>query len=133
MLYIPFMIAVGITRIFDLRILLLLLAVTFVFLSQRPLTQFINARESWFSLNSWRWNLIWLGLYCGASAILFAVLFFYYQLVFLFWFGLIGIPVGGTFLFLLKQNRGRTVLGELVGILGLTMEQTHSSWASTLS
>ncbi len=86
MLYIPFMISIGITRIFDLGTLLLLLAVTFAFLSQRPLTQLINARVSWFSLNSWRWTLIWLGFYWGASAILFAVFLFYYQLVFLFWF-----------------------------------------------
>ena len=60
MLYIPLATAVGISGVWNVRVLLMVLAVTLIFLSQRPYSQLLTNRrilqDAWLR----RRNLIWL-------------------------------------------------------------------------
>jgi hypothetical protein len=121
MVYIPFFMALGIAGILDTKVLLLFLAVTLVFLSQRPLTEVLNRKSSYMSSTRTGLSYSWLGFYWTTSAILFGVLYFHYQLLQLPYFALIMAPVVAAVIYFVRRNSIRTVAGELLGILGLTL------------
>jgi hypothetical protein len=131
MLYVPFGMAVGVTGTLDLKVFLLLMGVTFVFLSQRPLERIINGRRSSAAFNALPVHFYWLSSYWLSSTVLFAILYYRYRLQGLTWFAFLGIPVVMAFTYILARNRVRTVLGELVGILGLTMTAPLAHYVAT--
>ena len=93
MVYIPFFMGLGIAGILDTKVLLLLLAVTLVFLSLRPLTEVLHHKNSYKGSSRAGVSYSWLGFYWTISAILFGVLYFHYQLLQLPYFALILAPV----------------------------------------
>jgi len=120
MLYVSFFTAVGVTGIFDLKVWLLLATVTLLFFSQQPLRQILGQRL--------RGNLgqrcplfCWLGFYWISSTVLLADLYFNYRLVRLPFFAVMTAPVVFLLIYQWRRNCVRTIAGELVGILGLTM------------
>ncbi len=133
MLYVPFLVAAGITGTFDLKMVLLLFAVTLIFLSQQPLA--LTKRNSNFSSSTLRASRAWLGVYWILSAILFVILYSRYHLFDLRWFALTGSLVAAFSVYFIRKNRVRSVPGEFVGILGLTMTgafgSLHSSRANS--
>lgn len=120
MVYIPFFMALGITGILDTKVLLLLLAVTLLFFSQRPLTEVLNRGNCYLSSTRTA-RYAWLGVYWTTSSILLAVLYFHYHLLHLPYFALILAPVATAFIYFTRHNSLRTVASEFVGILGLTL------------
>jgi YwiC-like protein len=131
MLYIPLAIAVGISGAWNVRVLLMILTVTLMFLSQRPYSQLLTNRTIRQNGALFRTNLIWLAVYWTASASLTALLYFHYRLEDLPQFAWIGVPVAAAFTWFLKTNRMRTVAGELAGICGLTLTAPLAHYAGT--
>ena len=121
MVYIPFFMGLGIAGILDTKVLLLLLAVTLVFLSLRPLTEVLHHKNSYTGSSRAVLSYSWLGFYWTTSAVLFGVLYFHYRLLQLPYFALILAPVATAFICFVRYNAVRTVAGELAGILGLTL------------
>ncbi len=130
MLYVPLLTAVGIGGTLNVRVLLLALAVTLLFLSQRPYAQLLTGKMIQRDTRLRRSNLVWMAVYWMLSALLFGLLYFNYGLEALPRFALIGIPVAAAFTLLLKTNRLRTVAGELVGISGLTLTAPLAHYAA---
>ena len=129
MLYIPLATAVGISGDCNVRVLLITLAVTLIFLSQRPYSQLMTQRTRQDSRVR-RSNLIWLAVYWTASGALLSLLYFHYGLETLPQFAWIGVPVAVAFTWFMKRNRLRTVAGELTGICGLTLSGPLAHYAS---
>jgi hypothetical protein len=130
MLYIPMVIAIWISGAWNARVLLMALAVTLIFLSQRPYTQLLTSKRLRQDGRLWQRNLTWLSIYWIASGTLIAVLYFHYGLRYLLQFTWIGVPIAAAFSWCLKNNRMRTVAGELVGICGLTLSAPLVHYAS---
>lgn len=120
MLYVSFFMAVCVAGSFDLKVWLLLATVTLLFFSQQPLTQLLSRRIG-ANFQQYRPTYWWLGFYWTSSAVLGAYLYSAYRLVHLPWFALMMALVAFAFVYHLKRNSVRTIAGELVGILGLTM------------
>jgi len=133
MLYIPFVIGVGIAGSFNPETLWLLAAITLAFLSQKPYGQLLTAKESTLSPGSRRLKLqfAWFCLYAGSSAGSFAWLYLRYQLKALKMFGLLIVPIVLTFSYFIRCRQVRTVWGELAGIIGLTMTGPMAHYAAT--
>lgn len=129
MLYIPVATAVGISGTWNLRVLWTTLAVTLIFLSQRPYSQLITGTRTRQDTQLRRRNLIWLAVYWTASGALIALLYFHYGLRTLPQFAWVGVPVAAAFTRFLKKNRVRTVAGELTGICGLTLSGPLAHYA----
>jgi len=130
MLYIPLVTAVGISGTWNVRVLLMALAATLIFLSQRPYSQLLTNRRVRQDARLWQRNLIWLAVYWTAGGILLSLLYFHYGLETLPQFAWVGVPVAAPFTWFLKKNRMRTVAGELVGICGLTLTAPLAHYAS---
>jgi YwiC-like protein len=121
MLYVPLIIAIGVAGTLSAQVLILTLAVTLVFLSQRPYAQLLSNAVTRQDFRLLCRNRTWLGIYWFLSAALFGFLYLHYQLVALPRFALVGIPIAVAFTVFLKRNRVRSAAGELVGISGLTL------------
>ena len=130
MLYVPLVTAVGIAGVVNLQVLLLTLAITLIFLSQRPYAQLLTNRAIKED-PAGRRNLCWLGVYWSVSAGLVGLLYVHCDLVDLPQFALIGIPIAVAFTFFLKKNRMRSAAGELIGICGLTFSAPVAHYAAT--
>ena len=131
MLYIPFVIGVGIAGSFTIETLWLLIAVTFAFLSQKPFAQLLSPKESSPGVNWIRRHLAWFCVYAGTSAGIFAVLYFHYQVEGLKIFALLGIPIILLFGYFVRRKEVRTVSGEMAGIVGLTMSGPMAYYVAT--
>jgi len=130
MLYIPLVTAVGISGTWNVRLFLMALTVTLIFLSQRPYSQLLTNKRLPQDGRLWRRNLIWLAVYWTASGILISLLYFPCGLKALPQFAWIGVPIAAAFTWFLKRKRVRTVAGELVGICGLTLTAPLAHYAS---
>ena len=130
MLYIPLVTAVGVSGTWNVRVLLMALTATLIFLSQRPYSQLLTNRRIRSDARLRQRNLIWLAFYWTASGILISLLYFHYGLETLPQFAWIGVPVAAAFTWFLKKKRMRTVAGELVGICGLTLTAPLVHYAS---
>ncbi len=131
MLYIPFVIGVGIAGNLTLETLWLLIATTFAFLSQKPFAQLLSPKESSPGAKWIRRHLAWFCIYAGISAGSFAVLYFHYQVKGLKIFGLLGIPIILAFGYFVRRKEVRTVSGEIAGIVGLTMTGPMAYYVAT--
>ena len=131
MLYVPFIIGVGIAGNLTLETFWLLIAVTFTFLSQKPYAQLLATKESIPRSKILKRNLAWFCIYAGTSAGLFASLYFHYQMKGLKIFGLLGIPIFLGFSYFVYHKEVRTVPGEMVGIIGLTMTGPMAHYAAS--
>jgi hypothetical protein len=131
MLYVPLVIAVGIAGVVNLEVLFLTLAVTLLFLSQRPYTQLLTNPTMRQDLALARRHVSWLAIYWSASAVLVGLLYVQYDLTALSQFAWMGIPIATAFTFFLKKNRARSVAGELTGICGLTLTAPLAHYAAT--
>jgi hypothetical protein len=129
MLYIPVATAVGISGIWNIRVVLITLAVTLIFLSQRPYSQLMTCTRIRQDTRFRQRNLIWLAVYWTAGGALLSLLYFHYGLKTLPQFAWIGVPVAAAFTWFLKKNRVRTVAGELAGICGLTLSGPLAHYA----
>lgn len=129
MLYIPLLIAAGVSA-WNVRVLLMALTVTLIFLSQRPYSQLLTNRRIRQDVRIRRRNLIWLAVYWTAGGTLMSLLYFHYSLETLPQFAWVGVPIAAAFTWFLKTNRMRTVAGELVGIFGLTLTAPLAHYAS---
>ena len=104
MLYVPLVTAAGIAGTFNVRVLLVAAAVTFVFLSQRPYAQLLTTRAaSWSGRTAFR-NLTWLAGYWVTALLLFSSLYYVYDLIALPQFAWIAIPIAATFTLFLWKN-----------------------------
>lgn len=121
MLYVPLLIAAGMTQTFNIPMLLLTLVATLVFLSQRPFVLLMTSPAVRRDPGMLRRNLVWLAVYWVISSSLLGVLVFQYRLEFLIHFGVVAIPIAFVFTFFVITNRVRTVPGEIGGISGLTL------------
>ncbi|MCI0487580.1 MAG: YwiC-like family protein [Blastocatellia bacterium] len=118
MLYVPFVVGALVAGSFSLRVLLLLSSVTFVFIARESLIVWWRARSRGQSRpSSLRLMLIYLGL----AALSGVPLVFIYRLY-------ITVPLGFVALVLLGVNaeqavrrEDRTIFGEVMAILGLTL------------
>ena len=133
MLYVPFVIGVGIAGSFNFETLCLLIAITLAFLSQKPYGQLLAPKDSTSSPDprKLRLQISWLVLYAGSSAGLFAWLYLHYQLKALIVFGLLMVPIVLSFSYFIRCRQVRTVWGELAGIVGLTMAGPMAHYVAT--
>jgi hypothetical protein len=113
--------AAGIAGSFDIPVVVMAAAVTLVFLSQRPYAQLVSNAASRRDPGLLRRNMTWLAGYWVSTLLLFAGLYFVYDLVALPRFLWIAIPIAAAFTLFLWKNRVRSVAGELTGICGLTL------------
>src|SRR5262245_28888312 len=81
MLYIPLVIGAGIAGTFNAPVFILTIAVTLVFLSQRPYSQLVVSPAAWNDRSLRRRNLAWLTGYGVSTLLLFSWLYFGYGLV----------------------------------------------------
>ena len=121
MLYIPLLTAVGIAGGFSIPVVVMAVAVTLVFLSQRPYAQLVSSPALKKEPGALRRNLMWLAGYWVSSLLLFGWLYFAYDLTVLPQFLWIAIPIAAAFTWFLWRNQVRSVAGELTGICGLTL------------
>lgn len=131
MLYIPFVMGVGIAGSFTIETFWLLIAVTSAFLSQKPFAQLLSHKESSSGSRRIRRHLAWFCVYTGTSAGIFAVLYFRYQVEGLRIFALLGIPIILLFGYFVRRKEVRTVSGEMAGIAGLTITGPMSYYVAT--
>lgn len=131
MLYVPLATAVAIVGTLNLRVLVLSLAVTALFLSQRPYGQLLSNPTVWRDRGLRRRNVTWLAVYWSLGTFLFGLLYFYYELRALPAFALLVLPVAAAFTVFLRKNRMRSVSGELAGICGLTLTAPLAHYAAT--
>ena len=131
MLFVPFVMGVGIAGSLNLATLWLLMAVTFAFVSQKPFAQILSTKGSFSGVKMMRHSLAWLFFYAGTSATIFAWLYFHYQLKGLRIFGLLGIPIVLVFNYFVGLKKVRTVSGEMTGIMGLTMSGPMAHYVAT--
>ncbi|HET6963052.1 MAG TPA: YwiC-like family protein [Terriglobia bacterium] len=130
MLYVPLVTAAGIAGTFNVRVLLVAAAITFVFLSQRPFAQLLSSPVVRRDPDLLRRNLTWLAGYWVTALVLFSWLYYVYDLIALPRFVWIAIPIAATFTLLLWKNRVRSVAGELIGICGLTLTAPLTHYAA---
>jgi hypothetical protein len=130
MLYVPLVTAAGIAGIFNVRVLLVAAAVTFVFLSQRPYAQLLSSPVVRRDPDLLRRNLTWLAGYWVTALLLFSWLYYVCNLIALPRFVWIAIPIAATFTLFLWTNRVRSVAGELTGICGLTLTAPLAHYAA---
>jgi hypothetical protein len=130
MLYVPLVTAAGIAGTFNVRVLLVAAAVTFVFLSQRPYAQLLGSPVVRRDPDLLRRNLTWLAGYWVTALLLFSSLYYVYDLIALPQFAWIAIPIAATFTLFLWKNRVRSVAGELIGISGLTLTAPLAHYAA---
>ena len=130
MLYVPLVTAAGIAGTFNVRVLLVAAAVTFVFLSQRPYAQLLSSSVVRRDPDLLRRNLTWLAGYWVTALLLFSSLYYVYDLTALPRFAWIVIPIAATFTLFLWKNRVRSVAGELIAICGLTLTAPLAHYAA---
>jgi YwiC-like protein len=130
MLYVPLVTAAAIAGTFNVRVVLMAAAVTFVFLSQRPYAQLLSSPVVRTDPDLLRRNLTWLGGYWVAALLLFSWLYYVYDLIALPRFVWIALPIAATFTLFLWKNRVRSVGGELIGICGLTLTAPLAHYAA---
>ena len=130
MLYVPLVTAAGIAGTFNVRVLLVAAAITFVFLSQRPFAQLLSSPVVRRDPDLLRRNLTWLAGYWVTALVLFSWLYYVYDLIALPRFVWIAIPIAATFTLFLWKNRVRSVAGELIGICGLTLTAPLTHYAA---
>ena len=118
MLYVPFVMGVSIAGSLPHETLWLLMATTCAFLSQKPFAQLLSKKESPPHAQKMRHTLAWFCVYAGTSAVIFAFLYFQYQLKGLRIFGLLGIPIVLAFSYFVRHKEVRTVSVRRSGSLG---------------
>ncbi len=121
MLYVPFVIGAGIAGNFNIPVLIMAVAVTLVFLSQRPYAQLVSSPTVRKDPGVRRKDLTWLAGYWVSTLLLASALYFVYGLLALPQFLWIAAPIATAFTLFLLKNRVRSVAGELTGICGLTL------------
>ena len=130
MLYVPLVTAAGIAGTFNVRVLLVAAAVTFIFLSQRPYAQLLGSPVVRKDPGLLRRNLTWLAGYWVTTLLLFSWLYFICGLTALPQFLWITTPIAAAFTLFLWKNRVRSVAGELTGICGLTLTAPLAHYAA---
>jgi hypothetical protein len=130
MLYIPLLTAAGIAGAFNVRMLLVAVMVTLIFLSQRPYAQLLGSPFVRRDPGLLRRNLMWLAGYWVTAALLFSWLYFTCALTALPQFLWIAIPIAAAFTLFLWKNCVRSVAGELTGICGLTLTAPLAHYAA---
>ena len=130
MLYVPLVTAAGIAGTFNVQVLLVAAAVTFVFLSQRPYAQLLSSSVVRRDHDLLHRNLAWLAGYWVMALLFFGYLYNIYDLSALPRFVLIAIPIAAIFTWFLWKNSVRSVAGELTGICGLTLTAPLAHYAA---
>jgi YwiC-like protein len=130
MLYVPMVTAAVIAGTFNVRVLLVAVMVTLVFLSQRPYAQLLGSPVVRKDPGLLRRNLTWLAGYWVTTLLLFSWLYYVYDLIALPRFVWIAIPIAATFTLFLWKNRVRSLAGELTGICGLTLTAPLAHYAA---
>ena len=130
MLYVPLVTAAGIAGTFNVRVLLVAVMITLVFLSQRPYAQLLGNPIARRDSGLLRRNLTWLAGYWVATLLLFSWLYFICGLTALPQFLWIATPIAAVFTLFLWKNRVRSVAGELTGICGLTLTAPLAHYAA---
>ncbi len=106
---------------FDVKIILLLISVSGLFLSHEPLVKLLRARKHGApSENRLHW-VKWMGIYLSAALLAGAILLFVYQRWILLAGGLLAAVLFSIHLRLAFRRRDRNLAGEVLGIMGLTL------------
>ena len=118
MLYVPFVVGALVAGEFSFRVLLLLLSVTFVFIARESLLVWWRALSRGQSHSSSLWMLL---IYLGLAALAGAPLVFVYHLYDLILLGFVVLILLGINAKQAVRREDRTIGGEVVAILGLTL------------
>jgi len=105
----------------DMKIFLLLIAVTGLFLSHEPLVKLLRARKHGAPLENRRHWLKWMGIYLSAALLAGAILLLVYQRWILLAGGLLAAGLFSIHLRLAFRRQDRNLAGEVLGIMGLTL------------
>lgn len=120
LLYGPFIVAAASLSIFNLRLAVLLITITGLFLAHEPLSKFSRISRHGVAEGLKEHWAKWLGIYLSLSLPGACFLIISYRL----WYLVpIGIAVGvllAIHLLLISKKKERKVAGELIGVLGLT-------------
>lgn len=120
LLYGPFLFIVFTLAKFNLNLLLLSLALTFLFFAHEPLSRLVrmNLQTAEESRKSYWWRWFWI--YLTGGTVSGAVLIWHRQLFWLIPMGAALLGVLTLHLFLIAGRKEKFVAGELLGVVGLT-------------
>ena len=105
----------------DLRIAILLTTITGLFLAHEPLIKILRSRKHGAPEQNRRHWLAWLGIYLSMAFVGGGILLLFYRLWLLLAIGLAAAILFSVHLHLAFRRRDRSLAGEILGVMGLTL------------
>ena len=118
MFYVPLVVGAVVAASFSWRLALLALSATFLFIARESLVVWWRARQRGRPQREAQLRLL---IYCGLAAVFGAPLVFVYRLVWLIPFAVVAVILLAVNMKQAEQLEERTIIGEILAIIGMTM------------